>query len=111
MRADRWASLPISQRGADGRLSVHRRLLQSLTPPLGPGLSFDHRIRKETRCPKQARLSPNTSAKAGYLHAVGVEEVVPGRRRSLYNFHSCRRSFIPKAEQADQMEHSLAVVV
>ena len=28
MRADRSASLPISQRGADGRLSVHRRLLQ-----------------------------------------------------------------------------------
>ena len=48
MRADRSASLPISQRGADGRLSVHRRLLQSLTPPLGPGLSFAHRIRKET---------------------------------------------------------------
>ena len=47
MRADRSASLPISQRGADGRLSVHRRLLQSLTPPLGFGLSFAHRIRKE----------------------------------------------------------------
>ena len=48
MRTDRSASLPISQRGADGCLSVHRRLLQSLTPPLGPGLSFAHRIRKET---------------------------------------------------------------
>ena len=44
---------------------VHRRLLQSLTPPLGPGLSFAHRIRKETRWPKQARLSPNPSTKAG----------------------------------------------
>src|SRR5271170_1748769 len=47
MRADRSASLPISERGADGRLSVHRRLLQSLTPPFGPRLSFAHRIRKE----------------------------------------------------------------
>jgi putative transposase len=37
-----------SHRGADGRLSIHRRLLQSLTPPLSPGLSFAHRIRKET---------------------------------------------------------------
>jgi hypothetical protein len=36
------------RRGADRRLSVHRRLLQSLNPPLGPGLSFAHRIRKET---------------------------------------------------------------
>jgi hypothetical protein len=42
---------------------------------------------------------------------VGVEEVVPGRRRSLVNFHSFRRYFITKAEQADQMEHIIAVVV
>ena len=28
--------------------SSHRRLLQSLTPPLGPRVSFAHRIRKET---------------------------------------------------------------
>ena len=70
MRAHRSASLPISQRGADGRLSVHRRLLQSLTPPLGPGLSFAHRIRKETSWPKQARLSPNPSIKAGQLQTI-----------------------------------------
>ena len=78
MRADRSASLPVSQRGADGRLSVHRRLLQSLTPPLGPGLSFAHRIRKETSCPKQACLSPNPSIKAGQLHT-------PRRRHSHSN--------------------------
>jgi integrase len=42
---------------------------------------------------------------------VGVEEVVRGRRRSLVNFHSFRRYFITKAEQADQMEHIIAVVV
>ena len=35
----------------------------------------------------------------------------PGRRRSLVNFHSFRRYFITKAEQADQMEHIIAVVV
>ena len=48
MRADRSAPLPISQRGADGRLSVHRRLLQPVLSPLGPWVSFPHRIRKET---------------------------------------------------------------
>ena len=32
-------------------------------------------------------------------------------RRSLVNFHSFRRYFITKAEQADQMEHIIAVVV
>ena len=40
--------LPISLRGADGRLSVHRRLLQPVPSPLGPWVSFPHRIRKET---------------------------------------------------------------
>ena len=40
-----------------------------------------------------------------------MEEVVPGHRRSLVNFHSFRRCFITKAEQADQMEHIIAVVV
>jgi integrase len=46
-----------------------------------------------------------------YRRSVGVEEVVKGRRRSLVNFHSFRRYFITKAEQADQMEHIIAVVV
>ena len=46
-----------------------------------------------------------------YRRSVGVEEVVPGRRRSLVNFHSFRRYFITKAEQADQMEHIIAAVV
>jgi integrase len=46
-----------------------------------------------------------------YRRSVGVEEVVPSRRRSLVNFHSFRRYFITKAEQADQMEHIIAVVV
>ena len=46
-----------------------------------------------------------------YRRSVGVEEVVPGRRRSLVNFHSFRRYFITKAEQADQMEHIIAVAV
>ena len=78
MRADRSASLPISERGADGRLSVHRRLLQSFAPPLGPGLSLAHRIRKETRWPDQTRLSSNPSIKAGQLHKSGRTETQYG---------------------------------
>ena len=43
---------------------------------------------------------------------MGVVEVVKGRGRSLVNFPiSFRRYFITKAEQADQMEHIIAVVV
>ena len=40
-----------------------------------------------------------------------MEEAIAGGRRSLVNFHSFRRYFIAKAEQADQMEHIIAVVV
>jgi multidrug efflux pump subunit AcrB len=66
MRTDRSASLPISQRGADGRLSVHRRLLQSLTPPLGPGLSFAHRIPSQS--PRESR-PPIARHAAGSMYA------------------------------------------
>lgn len=37
--------------------------------------------------------------------------MVPGKRRSLVNFHSFRRWFITKAERADQPESIIAVVV
>ena len=36
-------------RGANGSLPVHRRILQSITPPFGARLSLADRIRKETR--------------------------------------------------------------
>ncbi|MFH8566824.1 hypothetical protein ACH4EA_39095, partial [Streptomyces sp. NPDC017988] len=46
-----------------------------------------------------------------YRRSVGVDHVVPGQRRSLVNFHSFRRWFITKAEQADQPESIIAAVV
>jgi hypothetical protein len=46
-----------------------------------------------------------------YRRKVGVDEMIPGKRRSLVNFHSFRRWFITKAEQADQPESLIAVVV
>lgn len=46
-----------------------------------------------------------------YRRSVGVEELVEGKRRSLVNFHSFRRWFITKAEQADQPESIIAAVV
>ena len=66
------------------------------------------------RSTSQRELGPSARpmrAHREYRRSVGVEEVVPGRRRSLVNFHSFRRYFITKAEQADQMEHIIAVVV
>jgi len=46
-----------------------------------------------------------------YRRGVGVDEVIPGKRRSLVNFHSFWRWFITKTEQADQPESIIAVVV
>lgn len=46
-----------------------------------------------------------------YRRSVGVEDKRDGRRRGLANFHSFRRWFATKAEQADQPEHIIAAVV
>jgi hypothetical protein len=46
-----------------------------------------------------------------YRRSVGVEDNVEGKRRSLVNFHSWRRFFVTKAEQAGQPEHIIAVAV
>lgn len=46
-----------------------------------------------------------------YRRSVGVDDVIPGHRRSRVNFHSFRRWFITKAEQADQPESLIAAVV
>ncbi len=46
-----------------------------------------------------------------YRRAVGVDDKKEGKRRGLVNFHSFRRWFITKAEQAGQPESTIAVVV
>jgi hypothetical protein len=66
--------------------------------------------------PRQAGSQRERSFKASnaftaYRRAAGVDDTVPGRRRALTNFHSFRRWFITKAEQAEQAEHIIAVVV
>ncbi|MDY8109211.1 integrase [Fulvimarina sp. 2208YS6-2-32] len=46
-----------------------------------------------------------------YRRSIGVDEVVPGHRRSKVNFHSFRRWFATKAEQADQPPHIISAVI
>jgi integrase len=46
-----------------------------------------------------------------YRREVGVDDQKEGKRRSLVNFHSFRRWFITKAEQAGQPESIIAAVV
>ncbi len=46
-----------------------------------------------------------------YRREAGVDDRRPGKRRSLINFHSFRRWFITKAEQAAQPESTIQTVV
>lgn len=46
-----------------------------------------------------------------YRRSVGVDEQVPGKRRSLVNFHSFRRWFISRMEQAEVPEAMIAAIV
>ena len=70
----------------------------------------------EWPAPKKAGSQRERSFKASnaftdYRKTVGVDDVLPGRRRALTNFHSFRRWFITKAEQAGQPESIIASVV
>ncbi|WP_457812256.1 DUF6538 domain-containing protein [Sinorhizobium meliloti] len=46
-----------------------------------------------------------------YRREMGVDDQKEGKRRSLVNFHSFRRWFATKAEQADQAEGIIAAVI
>jgi len=46
-----------------------------------------------------------------YIREVNVAVLIDGKRRSLTNFHSFRRWFVTKAEQAGQPENIIASVV
>lgn len=57
------------------------------------------------------RSMPASKAFTKYRRRVGVDDVVEGRRRSRVNFHSFRRWFATKAEQAGQLESVIAAVL
>ena len=57
------------------------------------------------------RSMPASKRFGRYMRARGVAKKVEGKRRSLVNFHSFRRWFITKAEQAGQPETIIAAVV
>ncbi|MBB2961866.1 tyrosine-type recombinase/integrase [Methylobacterium sp. R2-1] len=57
------------------------------------------------------RSFKTSNAFTAYRREVGVDHVLPGKRRSLVNFHSFRRWFITKSEQADVPEPLIAAIV
>ncbi|NNU59094.1 tyrosine-type recombinase/integrase [Ochrobactrum soli] len=80
------------------------------------GKSPDDPIFPEWPAPKNPESTRERSFKASnhftdYRRSVGVADEIEGKRRSLVNFHSFRRWFITKAEQADQPESLIASVV
>ncbi|MFC5394177.1 tyrosine-type recombinase/integrase [Bosea vestrisii] len=70
----------------------------------------------EWPAPKKEGSTRERSFKASnqfteYRRERGVDEVVPGKRRSLVNFHSFRRWFITKAERAGNKDTLIAAIV
>ena len=56
-------------------------------------------------------LRDASNAFGDYRRKVGVDDLVPGNRRSRVNYHSFRRWWITKAEQAGVQENLIAAVV
>lgn len=71
--------------------------------PEWPGPSDPNSLRE--------RSFDTSKAFMNYRREIGVDVQLKGKRRSLVNFHSFRRWFITKAEQADQPESLIAAVV
>jgi hypothetical protein len=65
---------------------------------------------KKTRSLKE-HSSQATKLFTAYRRRVGVDDVLPGKRRALVNFHSFRRWFITKAERAHQRGNIISAVV
>jgi integrase len=57
------------------------------------------------------RSMPASKAFTRYRRLMGVDDQVQGHRRSRVNFHSFRRWFITKAEQAGQQPHIIEALV
>ena len=64
---------------------------------------------------KAAAVMPRSAAVSKrfgrFIRRIDVAEVVKGKRRSLVNFHSFRRWFTTKAEQAGQPVHVIEAVM
>jgi len=60
---------------------------------------------------QRERSMPAVKAFGHYRKSLGVDEVPPGKKRSIVTFHSFRRWFISRAEQAGIDGNIIAVVV
>jgi integrase len=99
---------------SDRYVPVHS-MLTELVAKLTRGRLTTESLFPEYPTPKNGsgREHSMTAVKAfvRYRRSVGVDDVVPGKRRSRVTFHSFRRWFITQAERADIPGPTIATVV
>ncbi len=86
-------------------------LVEELTRAKGPDDDLFPEFPVPPPGSQRERSMPAVKAFGRYRRSVGVDERRPGRKRSLVNFHSFRRWFITKAEQAGINGDIIAFVV
>jgi len=86
-------------------------IIAELTAGKGPDDDLFPELPVPPEGSSRERSMPASKAFTRYRRLVGVDEVVGGNRRSRVNFHSFRRWFATKAEQAGQPEHIIAAVL
>ncbi|NOJ48433.1 DUF6538 domain-containing protein [Bradyrhizobium archetypum] len=90
------ALVPLIKRRCSGKAADDDLFPELPVPPVGS---------------ERERSMPAVKLFGRYRKAVGVDDQVPGKRRSLVTFHSFRRWFITQAERAGQPENIIAAVV
>lgn len=92
------------------RVPIHSALL-SLIDARTTGKADEDELFPELPVTARERSSRAVKAFQRFRLACGVDDTREGQRRSLVNFHSFRRWFITKAEQAGIEPHVIASVV
>jgi integrase len=105
---------PQKREAAERLVPIHSALasvVEALTRGKAPADDLFPGIPEPPSGSQRERSMPAVKAFGRYRKTVGVDDTRPGKRRSLVNFHSFRRTFITKAEQAGIPESTIAVVV
>ena len=93
---------------------IHSQLVSTIES-LTKGRSGDDPLFPELPPPPPGspleRSMPAVKLFGRYREKLGVKDPIEGQRRDRVNFHSFRRWFITKAEQANQPESTIAAVV
>lgn len=96
------------------RVPIHsalREIVERRRDGKQPGDDFFPEYPRNSKDSLRERSFKTSNRFTTYRRTVGVDEQVPGRRRSLVNFHSFRRWFTTRAEQAGIDKDLLSAIV